>query len=168
MLNEIDKDLTQILMQADKKCHQYRDYPWSPTLRDAHLVHQYWTLQLSKIQKELSYEEAYEKICLKLKNVDLQIKPQETVNSKQWQAWQQIRESCCKAQTKWKEFLNTLLKAAKATKNKAWKNSSLDSNRQKKTVAVSRQYISYYTQQHQKDWHNQKYHPQLTASNGLQ
>jgi len=49
-LNNIDRDLTGILITADSKCHRFKDYPWSPTLDRAYLEHQYWLLWLSKIK----------------------------------------------------------------------------------------------------------------------
>ncbi len=120
-LNNIDKDLTRILTTADQKCHRFKDYPWSPQLDQAHLEHRYWTLRLSELKTKQSYKAAYEKIRLRLQNFDHDPQPPDTVSRKQRQARQNIRQIRREAQTKRKEFLNTLLQAAKATKNNAQK-----------------------------------------------
>ena len=120
-LNAIDRDLTNILTQADRKCQRVQDYPWSLTLHQAYLEHRYWTFQLSEFKTERSFAASYERIRPLLKDVDLTVTPPETICSKQRRARQKLREIRRAAVTKRKEFLNTLIQAARATKNKARK-----------------------------------------------
>jgi len=70
---------------------------------------------------ECSYASAYEKIKLRLPNLDIQLQPMETVSWKQRQARQSLCQIRREAQIKCKEFLNTLLQVAKVTKNDKWK-----------------------------------------------
>jgi len=120
-LNTIDRDLTTILTKADQQCHQFQDYPWSLTLHQAYIEHHYWTFQLSEFKMERSYAASYERLQPLLKDVDLNITPPATISSKQQQARQKLREIHRTAVTKRKEHLNTLIQAARATKNKARK-----------------------------------------------
>jgi len=56
MLEQIDKELTKILISEDKACWKIGDYPWSPKLHQAYLHHHYWFLQLTSLhtKKDLS------------------------------------------------------------------------------------------------------------------
>jgi len=46
-LEQLDCEIMQILVKADKKCNQYQDAPWSLELHQAFLQHQYWYVQLT-------------------------------------------------------------------------------------------------------------------------
>jgi len=43
-MDEIDQDLTTILIRADQKCRKHNDNPWSPTLHTAYIKHRYWSV----------------------------------------------------------------------------------------------------------------------------
>jgi len=117
-LNEIDQILTKILMTADWKCCRFNEYPWSPKLHQAFLEHWYWSLWLSELWTKWSYEATYNKILTLIKGTKLKLNLPEMVSSHQHQACQKLWEICRLAQTKCRECLNSLLKAATATKNK--------------------------------------------------
>jgi len=92
LLNAINRDLTRILIDEDKKCNRFKDYPWSPTLNRAYLEHCYWTFRLSKIKTKRSYASVYKKIKTRLPNFDINLQPPDTVSQKQHQARQSIRQ----------------------------------------------------------------------------
>jgi len=50
VLEQIDTDLTRIMMQADQQCVKYHNTPWSPILHEAYLEHKYWSLQLTSLK----------------------------------------------------------------------------------------------------------------------
>jgi len=136
ILNDIDKTVTTILMEADCRCRRFNAYPWSPELHLAFLEYQYWSLQLSKLGTKQSYEAAYNKIILiLLKDTKLEL------NQRQYAAdsikpARNLRVLCQLAQIKCREFLNSLLKAATATKNKDKKSDTWIETGQGKTLLL--------------------------------
>jgi len=46
-LEDIDRQITRILLQADRMCSPRNPAPWSPALNQAYLRHRLWTIALS-------------------------------------------------------------------------------------------------------------------------
>jgi len=55
-LEQIDMDLTTIMVQANQQCTKYHNMPWSPTLHEAYLEHKYWSLQLTSLKTKLNLD----------------------------------------------------------------------------------------------------------------
>ena len=70
-LDNIDQDLTKILIIADQKCVKQGTSPWSPQLHEAYLIHHYWTLKLSFKRTGHNYPQAFSKIEEKVPQVKL-------------------------------------------------------------------------------------------------
>jgi len=118
LLNAIDNELTKILVTADRKCQRFNAYPWTPAMHTTYLEHRYWALRFSEVKTERSYKQAYEKIEQHLTKAQTTLEFQETISQRLRKVRQQLRIIRREAQAKRKEFLDTLLQAAKATKNK--------------------------------------------------
>jgi len=97
---------------------KFNESPWSPTLSKAYYKHQYWSLKLSEHCTKQSYQQAYTLIGHKLELTDLQLKPNKTVSSHQCKVRMTLHNIQHEAQTKWKQFLDGLLWAAIAAKDK--------------------------------------------------
>jgi len=65
-LDNIDQDLTRILVKANQACVKAFDAPWSPQLHEAYLVHHYWNLKLSQKQMGRNYLQAFAEIKHKI------------------------------------------------------------------------------------------------------
>jgi len=117
-LDAIDNDLTRILVRADLQCRKFNESPWSPTLSQAYYEHWYWSLKLSKQHTKQSYQQAYELISHKLEQTATQLKPNKTVSSRQRKVRTTLHNIRREAQTKQKQFLDDLLWAATAAKDK--------------------------------------------------
>jgi len=50
LLDDINNDLTHILVSANAKCWKFQAYPWSPELHCTYLDHKFWLISLSEIQ----------------------------------------------------------------------------------------------------------------------
>jgi len=61
-LDQIDRDLMQILVTADTKCSQFRRFPWNPDLHYAFVEHRYWLICLSKVRTKHSFQHALQLI----------------------------------------------------------------------------------------------------------
>jgi len=61
-LDNIDKDLTQILVKADQDCVKAGTALWSPQLHEAYLIHHYWNLKLSHRRTGRNYPHAFHAI----------------------------------------------------------------------------------------------------------
>jgi len=117
-MEEVDRDLTDILVKMDKKCRKYTQ-PWSPKLHQAYLIHRYWALTVSAIQTKRKYEPILKKLRERIGHKDLQLQPNETPSIKLWQSRQDLRTIWKQATIKRQQFLNDLLIAAQKTKDKA-------------------------------------------------
>jgi len=113
--------LTKILVAADCKCQWFNACPWSPAIHITYLKHQYWASCFSEIKTKLLYKQAYKKIEQNLTKAQTTCEFKETILQWLQKVCQQLHIIQHKAQAKCKEFLDTLLQAAKATKNKDWK-----------------------------------------------
>jgi len=60
-LEQIDAELMQILVNADKKCKKPGNHPQSPELHKAYIIHYYWTFQLSSKCTGRQYPQALPK-----------------------------------------------------------------------------------------------------------
>jgi len=65
-LEQIDQELTKILVSTDKTYRKSRDLPWSPKLHQAFLQHRYWTIKLSAHRTEKDMSQALAKITEQL------------------------------------------------------------------------------------------------------
>jgi len=117
-LDAIDTDLTRILVRADQQCRKFTESPWSPTLSKAYYEHWYWSLKLSKQRTKHSYRQAYDLLSHKLEPTAMQLQPNETISSHQCKARTHLRDIRRNAQAKRKQFLDDLLWAATAAKDK--------------------------------------------------
>jgi len=55
-LEDIDWDLTKILVKADQQCSKFKRAPWSPKLHNAYIEHRYWALQASSLKTGCNYD----------------------------------------------------------------------------------------------------------------
>jgi len=118
LMDEIDKALTYILVKANKKCQKLNQYPWSPTLHKAYLIHQYWKLKQSTVGTEHNYDKTYQCIWAVVSEEALVQAPHKNLCIKICQAWNTLRTIWWEAINKCKQFLNDLGAAAKNSKNK--------------------------------------------------
>jgi len=61
-IEQIDQEITEILMTADKACMKCGNLPWSLQLHEAYMVHHYWSLKKSERKTGRPYPNAYAKI----------------------------------------------------------------------------------------------------------
>jgi len=54
--DQINSDLTRIMVTADAKCSWFREFPWTPNLHYAFLEHRYWMICLSEIRTKRSFK----------------------------------------------------------------------------------------------------------------
>jgi hypothetical protein len=47
-MEEIDKDITKLKMECERKCKQQHRHPWSPILKQAYRNYQFWTIWISE------------------------------------------------------------------------------------------------------------------------
>ncbi len=66
LLEAMDKDLTQILINADQQCSKFKTTPWSPKLHIAYIEHHYWALQASSLKTGCNYDHILEQLRNKL------------------------------------------------------------------------------------------------------
>ncbi len=66
-LEQIDQDLTKILVQADKQCAKFHQTPWSPKLHAAYLKHRYWPLQITSIKTKRNLDNIIQPLRERLK-----------------------------------------------------------------------------------------------------
>jgi len=118
LMDEIDRALTYILVKADKKCRKLNQYPWSPALHKAYLIHRYWKLKQSAVGTERNYDETYQRIRAVVGDEALVQGPNENLNIKIRQARNTLRMIRRDAINKRKQFLIDLGAAAKNSKNK--------------------------------------------------
>jgi len=117
-MDEIDRALTYILVKADKKYRKQNQYPWSPALHNAYLIHWYWKLKQSMVGTERSYDEMYQRIQAVIGDEALIQGPNKNLNIKIHQAQNTLHMIRCNAINKCKQFLIGLGTAAKNSKNK--------------------------------------------------
>ena len=114
MLEQIDKELTKILVSEDKACRKIGDYPWSPKLHQAFLHHRYWSLQLTSRRTKKDLSVALQQILNQLTE-PLYDGPSIAANLRQ--ARKNLRETRRNAQQLRQEYLNSLLDQANQTSN---------------------------------------------------
>ncbi len=117
-LEQIDKDLTKIMVQADQQCAKYHNTPWSPILHDAYLEHKYWSLQLTSLKTKRNLDNVIQPIRERLK-IDINDENhKKSIQSNMKRVQQKLREIKKKAEEHRTKFLNDLSVAAGAMKNK--------------------------------------------------
>jgi len=114
-LEHIDQQLTDILVAQDQKSKTYQPFPWSLKLHHLYLTHWYWKIKLSEARNDKDYTTAREKILVQL--------PDDPENGKSISAnLQSIRKQLWELQqqawAKREEYLDSLVSADSATKNK--------------------------------------------------
>jgi len=117
-LDQIDCDLTKILVKADAKCSRFRGFPWNPDLHYAFLEHRYWLIRLSEVRTKRSFQHALQIIQEMLGQKFRPLAPPDTIASRLRQARAALRDIRRDALNRRKQYLNDLLTAATVTKNK--------------------------------------------------
>jgi len=92
ILDDIDNDLTRILVNADAKCRKFQAYPWSPELHCAYLDHKFWTISLSEIRAKRSHAASLKIIKERLGPKFIPLVPPDTVSIRLRRAQHRIRE----------------------------------------------------------------------------
>jgi len=85
-LDQIDCDLTKILVTADAKCSRFRGFLWNPDLHYAFLEHQYWIIRLSKVWTKRSFQHTLQIIQEMLGQKFRPLAPLDTIASQLRQA----------------------------------------------------------------------------------
>jgi len=120
-LDQIDCDLTKILVTADAKCSRFRGFPWTPDLHYAFLEHRYWLIRLSEVRTKCTFQHALQLIQELLGPRFRPLAPPDSIASQLRQARAGLHEIRRDAINRRKQYLNDLLTAAKVTKNQAHK-----------------------------------------------
>jgi len=120
-LDDIDRDITHILVDANDKCHWFKDFPWSPKLHLTFLEHWYWIIHLSKIRMKHSFQHALQLIQDLLRPHFQPLTPPETVLIQLWCTQAKIWEIHREAISHRKQFLDKLIKAAHITRDTSHK-----------------------------------------------
>ncbi len=111
-LDQLDADLTKILVNADRQCIKAGDSPWSPQLHKAYLVHHYWSLKLSQRKTGRNYPQAYSSIEAQVPYEQLHPNPTDTISANLRYAQKQLNELHRTAQEKRQTHLDELITAA--------------------------------------------------------
>jgi len=116
-MDAINHDLTQCLIKADQKCCKFSDNPWSPMLHCTYMEHHFWTIQLMVYQREWPHTQALQNLQANLNLETTTLLPDEMVSIHLQKTQHRLQAIHKEAETKCCKFLNTLLQAAKHTKN---------------------------------------------------
>jgi len=111
-LDDIDQDLTHILVKADQACVKAGNAPWSPQLHKAYLVHHYWSLKLSQMRTGRNYLHAFTTIKQKINLSKLKLAHLLTISANLWAAQTQLCKIHKVAQEKRQAHLKELIQAA--------------------------------------------------------
>jgi len=120
-LDIIDSDLTCILVKADQKCIKFGNYPWSPQLHEAYLVHNYWSLKLSQKRTGQNYPQAFQAIGTRVPHQKLYQPHLNSLSAHLQFAQRQLQTIHQEAKDKWKDHLNKLIAAGVICKDQKWK-----------------------------------------------
>ncbi len=115
-LEQLDQQLTTILVRTDKKLAKYRTAPWSPELHKAFLTHRFWTVSLTQERTRRDYSTALKLIESQMKN------PPNTngsISCNLRKAQQEIREIKRAAAQRREAYLQELLDDANQTNDKS-------------------------------------------------
>jgi len=118
LLDEIDQDLTHIIVQADRQCAKFRTTPWSPKLHKAYVEHRYWAIQASTLKTGRNYDHLLQQIRVKLGITTNDKHHRKTIQTNLRRIQKLFREIRQDAANHRKAFLDELMIAAKTTKNK--------------------------------------------------
>jgi len=116
-LDNIDQDLTKILITADQKCVKQGTSPWSPQLHEAYLIHHYWTLKLSFKRTGRNYPQAFSKIEEKVPRAKLHPPHLHTITANLREAQKNLQSIHKEALEKHQAHLDDLVKAAHTCKD---------------------------------------------------
>jgi len=117
-LEQLDREITQILVKADKKCNKYRDAPWSPELHQAFLQHRYWRVQLTAFKTKRDFRTVLADIQSRLKTIMPPLDGIKSITSQLRIAQNNFRTIRQQAKQKREDFLTSLLQAAGNTNDK--------------------------------------------------
>jgi len=67
-LEDIDAQLTAILVKTDQKFRKHNNFPWSPSLDTAYFTHHYWMICLTQKRTERNYSRQLQRIEQRLKH----------------------------------------------------------------------------------------------------
>jgi len=111
-LDNIDRDLTRLLVKADQTCVKAGSAPWSPQLHEAYLIHHYWTLKLSQHRTGRNYPNAFNEIEIKIPPAKLHPAHLTTISQNLRAAQKLLHEIQKVAKEKRQAHLEDLIKAA--------------------------------------------------------
>jgi len=117
-LEQIDVELTKLLVSADQQCKKPGTHPWSPELHKAYIIHHYWTLKLSSQRTGRQYPQALTKIENQFTITQLKLSPTDSISAHLRAAQSQLRDIKKKADDKRKTHLEDLIQAAAITQDK--------------------------------------------------
>jgi len=80
-LEQIDAELTQLLVSTDQQCKKPGTHPWSPELHKAYIIHHYWTLKLSSKHTGRQYLQSLTKIKNQFTTTQLKISPMDSISA---------------------------------------------------------------------------------------
>jgi len=121
-LDEIDNNLTQILVKANQKCIKYGNSPWLPQLHKAYLIHHYWSLKLSQKRTGWNYPQAFQAIEVRIPNQKLYQSHLNSLSTQLRFAQGQLQKIHQEAKDKRKDHLNELIAAAAICKDQNKRN----------------------------------------------
>jgi len=117
LLDAIDKDLTDIFINADQQCTKPGHHPWSPDLHEAYLVHHYWTLKWSTKRTGRNYPQAFAKIEARVPHNKLNPPHLRTISANIRDSRKKLKAIHKAALDKRQAHLDNLIKAAHICKD---------------------------------------------------
>jgi len=125
-LELIDKQLTQVLISADKTCTPANPVPWSPALNQAYLRHRLWTLELSAKRTKRDFSLQIQSIRNRLiPSPEDAADDQRSINANLCRAQHNLRKAKREADQLRRKHLDAILNEARAA------------NKQKKSKALT-------------------------------
>jgi len=115
-LEEIDQQLTEILVRTNQKFRKKHTLPWSPTLSTAYFTHRYWMLSLTQKRTERNYSTQLRRIEQRINQTPIN---HGSINRNIRVARQELRTIQRQAAAVRAEFLDSLLTTAKQMKDKS-------------------------------------------------
>jgi len=165
-LDDIDKDLTQILVKASRKCVKFSSHPWSPQLHEVYLIHHYWQLKLSQKWTGQNYPQAFQSIEAKVPHHKLYQPQIQTISAHLWLAQRQLQKIHQEAKDKqritsmnWSQQLQPVKIKSKEINNwtqKGWGIAKLLRNgaQYNKTLTTGRNFTHPHTSTQSPKWNN--------------
>jgi len=111
-LESIDKKLTKILVQADQRLRPLSSVPWSPAVRQAYLLHRYWTLTRTAKRNQRNLSEALQHIQNQLDPNVIDTNPLVSLSTKLRRAQKALKKAKREADQLRQQHLDRLLNEA--------------------------------------------------------